>query len=190
MWQGPSWLRKTPCLKDVYPVDLYPFLWYTVGIHNATWKTIIEEAEFMDAADDVEYISEVFKAINGCLEENKDPQARNDIVRCLKDAQIFPIYTGKSGLVFDYMSTAQDLEMWFIADRWHLKKSFEGLAEVPLLALSVDVVEKIPLTITLLGLRDRLLSHAAGANATASGPTQPHPIFTSSLRAKARHIAR
>jgi hypothetical protein len=136
----------------------------------------------------VDYISEVFKAINDCLDENKDSTTRADIIKLLKDAHIFPIDAGKSGCVFDYMSTAHNDDMWFIADRWHLRKSFDGL--VPLLALSVDVVEKIQPTISLLGLTDRLLSQAAGAKAKASGPTQPHQIFTTSLRAKALHIAR
>ncbi|KAF2679081.1 hypothetical protein K458DRAFT_408347 [Lentithecium fluviatile CBS 122367] len=187
VWHGPRWLRKTPCLKDMYS-DLYPFFWFTLKIRNATWRTIIDEAEFLNASDDVGYISEVFKAINECLEENQDPCTKADIVKSLKDAHIFPIDAGKSGCVFDYMSTAQDLDMWFIADRWHLKKSFDGL--VPLLALSVDIVEKLQLTITTLGLRDRLLSQAAGANAQAIGTTHPHQAFTSSLREKARHIAR
>jgi hypothetical protein len=187
VWHGPKWLRKTPCLKDTYP-DLYPFFWFTLGIHNSTWKTIIEEAELIEASDDVDYISEVFKAINDCLAENKDSSTRADIVKLLKDSQIFPVNAGKSGTVFDYMSTAHNHDMWFIADRWHLKKSFDGL--VPLLALSVDVVEKIQPTISMLGLTDRLLSQAAGAKVNASGSTQPHQIFTTSLRAKAIHIAR
>lgn len=190
VWEGPSWLRKTRCLKDVYPADLDPFFCYTLRIRTANWKTIMDEAKCMDPSDDIRYISEVFKAINTCLEGTVYPEARAEIVEHLKDAQIFPIHTGRSGSVFDYMSSARDLDLWFIADRWHLKKSFEGIDEVPLLALDVDVIEKISLTITLLGLGDRLLSQAAGATAKSSGPTQLHEIFTSSLRAKARHIAR
>ena len=141
----------------------------------------------MDASDDVEYISEVFKSINNCLEENKDSSMREDIIKSLKDALIFPIDAGKSGCVFDYMGTARDADMWFIADRWHLKKSLDGL--VPLLALSVDVIEKIQFTIEMLGLSSRLLSRVAGATVQANG-SHPHQVFTSALRAKVKQIAR
>lgn len=187
VWNGPEWLRKTPCLKDTYP-GLYSFFWVTMGIKNSSWVTVVNEAKCLNASDDVDYIAKVFKAINSSLEEAEVAAIRDVIVESLKTACIFPISAGKSNSLFDYMSTAQDLEMWFIADRWHLKKSFDGI--IPILALDVDTIEKIQVLISALGLNHRLLSWAAGENAKVNGITEPHQTFTVALREKAKHIAR
>lgn len=142
----------------------------------------------MDASDDLEYISEVFKAINKVLEDSGDKRASSTIIEAFKTAQIFPINTGISNSAFDYLGTAHDLDMWFIADRPHFKESFEGI--VPLLALGADAVTKIQTTIDALGLSGRLLTRLADAVTETSGPTQKHLACTTWLRGKANHIAR
>ncbi|KAH7399670.1 hypothetical protein BKA66DRAFT_437202 [Pyrenochaeta sp. MPI-SDFR-AT-0127] len=186
VWSGPRWLRKTPLLDDIY-ADLSLFFRVTLGIHKTTWRTIIGEAECIHASDDLKYITEVFLALDAFIGE-ADPIKKHDIIDALSQAYIFPIDAGQSGSAFDYMSSARDLNMWFIADRLHLKESFDGL--VPLLALSVDVIEKIPQLISELDLRSRLLTHAAGSDAKTEGSTQVHTGFTASFREKARYIAR
>jgi hypothetical protein len=132
-------------------------------------------------------MTEVFKALNTFVREAKS-DSKTDIVQALSEAYIFPINAGQSDSAFDYMSSARDLNMWFIADRQHLHESFVGL--VPILALPVDVIEKLPRLISHLGLSNRLLTHAAGSELKAEGVTQVHTEFTASFRSKARHIAR
>ena len=132
-------------------------------------------------------MAEFFKALNRFVgETNRDLEP--DSVQILSDAYIFPINDGRSNSAFDYMSSARDLNMWFIADRQHLQQSFEG--HVPLLALSVDVIEEIPELISSLGLNDRLLTHAANAYIETEDSTQIHADFTVAFRSKAYHIAR
>jgi hypothetical protein len=166
---------------------LAPFFCNTLGLRKTTWRTIISEAECIHASDNLEYITEVFRALDTFVRE-AESTGKHDIVNALSEAYIFPIHTGHSGSAFDYMSSARDLNMWFIADRMHLKECFEGL--IPLLALNVDIMEKIPRLILELGLKNRLLTQAAGSNLKAEGSTEVHTKFTASFRAKARHIAR
>jgi hypothetical protein len=158
-----------------------------LGLCEATWRTIITEAKCLQASDDVNYITKVFQELNSYVEEAYAAR-KHEIIDALSDANIFPIKNGRSGAKFDYMSSAQDLDMWFIADRLHLKESFDGL--IPLLALEVDVVEKISMLISNLGLSNRLLTIAAGSDIAAEGSTQLHVEFTTSFRAKTHHIAR
>ncbi|KAF2852960.1 hypothetical protein T440DRAFT_466522 [Plenodomus tracheiphilus IPT5] len=186
VWSGPKWLRKTPILDGIYP-ELSSFFCGTLGLHKTTWRTIISEAECIHAADDLTYLTEVFRALDALVVE-ADSSSRHEIIEALSEAYIFPIDAGRSGAAFDYMSSARDPNLWFIADRLHLRQSFYGL--VPLLALNVDAADKISRLISEIGLRNRLLTQAAGSDAKTEGETQVHAEFTAAFRAKARYIAR
>lgn len=112
----------------------------------------------------------------------------NKIVRALIHAPIFPILVKDTTSTFDYLGTVQQTEVWFVADRWHLRQCFEGL--VPLLAMSVETIEKIHHLIRKVNLRHKLLSNAAHDIPRIRGLSMPCPEYTLSLRAKARFIAR
>ena len=133
------------------------------------------------------YIAEVFQALDIFVGES-DIYNRHEILEALSTAYIFPIDAGRSGAAFDYMSSVRDPNLWFIADRVHLKESFDGL--VPLLALNINAIEKIPKLISELGLRSRLLTQTASPDIETKGPTQIHAASTASFREKARYIAR
>jgi len=190
VWDGPECLRKTPCLRDFYPEHQKLFS-ETLGIANTTWATLMEEAGHIEATDSLEYISQVFVAISGHLKTEGEAivtTADNRAVLTLTQSRIFPIETKKTGFAFDLLSTARESDMWFIADRWHLRQSFEGL--VPLLALDVGFVEKIHTLIQTLRLEGRLLSNVSHGIPKTVGACKLHTQYTISLRAKSRLIAR
>jgi hypothetical protein len=201
VWNGPKCLRQTPCLQDFYP-EHHEFFCRTLEVPNATWKTLVEEAKHIEVTDSPEYISQVFVTLNKVLEKENDVFIASPLdgqstkkasseapsFEALTQTAIFPIKTTDSNYTFHYSSTCFGREVWFIADRWHLKQTFEGL--VPLLALEVESVEKISYLIKKLNLTNRLLSKAAHGVPKITGFSQTCPQHTLSLRAKSRSIAR
>jgi hypothetical protein len=157
---------------------------------------MVEEAKHIEVTDSPEYISQVFIALNKYLEEDDAFAAGSSKGRSLETpsledlarSEIFPIKTTDSKYTFHHTSNSSGRNLWFIADRWHLKQIFEGL--VPLLALDVESVAKISYLIKRLNLEDRLLSKAAHGVPKVRGLSQPCPQLTLSLRAKSRSIAR
>ena len=115
-------------------------------------------------------------------------ESKSDMIKGLTDSSIFPIGAQKSEATFDYLSTAQKSDVWFIADRWYLRHTSEGL--VPLLALKVEAVEKIAPLIKTLGLEYRLLSNLTQGVPQTKGRIQLHFDYTSSIRAKAKYMTR
>ena len=57
--------------------------------------------------------------------------------------------------IFNYLSIVYSNNVWFIVNRWHLKKSFKGL--VLLLALKLEIINKIQPLIKVFGLNNKLL---------------------------------
>lgn len=189
VWDGPKCLRRTYRVSDFYPEHRWFFL-DTLGLESFSWDTLLKEAQLIEASDDLKYISEIFIAIDEYLQKNngRDKLAHGGYKESLTRPHIFPIKTGLSEATFDYLGTAQEDEIWFIADRPHLWKSFKGL--IPLLALDVDSVGKITTLIQILGLERRLLSRVAYAVPNVRGPAKLRRRYTSSLRMKSRSIAR
>ena len=194
VWDGPKCLRKSLCLKLFYSEHplLLRFFCNTLEISNASWETLLEEAQRIDVSDSIIYISEVFYALSARLQADEDTNNPNkDIVTMLTVARIFPIETrisGDSATSFHHLSTIQQDEIWFIADRFHLRQNFEGL--VPLLALGFEHIEKIRPLIKKLNIEHRLLSNIARALPKPQGPIRLCSDYTSLFRAKARFIAR
>ncbi|PVH69973.1 hypothetical protein DL98DRAFT_661395 [Cadophora sp. DSE1049] len=190
-WDGPKFLRKTPCLKDFHP-DHEKFFCDTLGLSNANLKTLIDEAQHIQAFDSLEYIAQVFIAINTQLEMNGDSTKAgptgNSMSQTLTKSRIFPVGTKKSSASIDDLKTALESDQWFIADRWHLRRSFEGL--VPLLSLDVESVDKIGVLIQKTGLQHRLLSKVASGVPRTNGPIEAHLQYTKILQSKAKFIAR
>lgn len=190
VWSGPKCLRKTPCLQDFYPGQLR-FFCFTLGISQADWKTLMHEAQGIEAFDDIDYISDVFISISENLQHTPSSnraKASHGVSKALLDAEIFPISKRKSMATFDYLSNGNQSELWFIADRWHLKENFEGL--VPLLALKVEAIEKVSALISALGLEYRLLSKLTHGVPEASGNIRFDAQYTNSIWTKARYMSR
>jgi hypothetical protein len=190
VWDGPDCLQKFVRIKETYP-DLSRFFQINLDLKNAGWEHLMHEAQTVSASDSTEYISNVLVAINDYMVNARNlvvPAMRKLVLSRLAKSTIFPIHAGKSEGIFDYLSSANPDEMWFIADRWHLKHSFDKI--VPLLALELHFVDKIGYLINHLGLEERRLSRLASGTPKMSGSVYVLPEYTRSLRTKARYITR
>jgi hypothetical protein len=183
VWNGPNCLKFTHRLEQYYP-EYEALLHDTLKIGDANIKTLVLEARNIIHTDSIERIAQIFVAISKYL----DISATSESVMVLRECCIFPVITGKPQSDFDSLCTAEEREMWFIADRMHLRESFESL--VPLLAFNPDIVEKISLLIDALGLEQRVLSKVAKGVSKTEGKVDFHQRSTNLLRGKARCIAR
>ncbi|KAH8820670.1 hypothetical protein F5884DRAFT_745017 [Xylogone sp. PMI_703] len=183
VWNGPACLRAIPCLEKHYPEHQH-LLRDTLRVRDADIKTLVSEARHILATDEIDHIAQVFITISKYLEIAND----SNTVIPLTESCIFPVATGKLQSGFNSLHSAAESEMWFIADRTHLKDSFENL--VPLLAFDPTIVEQIGLLINALGLEHRLLSTVAKGVSKTKGKTSLHLGYTKSLRKRARCIAR
>jgi hypothetical protein len=152
----------------------------------------MEEARLLEAGDSLAYISHIFVALNDLLQIttdiNRTAPMETKIVQELLMAAIFPVETKQSKSTFDHLATADTWNLWFIADRVHLRSSFEGL--VPLLALRSEVVETILPLLNKLGLEHRMLSKIVVGVPRTEGQSRLHEDMTAFLRAKSRYISR
>jgi hypothetical protein len=195
-------LRQTTCLEVFYP-EHHEFFRHTLGVTDATWKTMMGEAQQIKATDSPEHISQVLVTLSSYLEKedhvpvtiplkakNPDSEAPSlvDRLEALSRNPILPIKHRYSNYTFDYLSTSHERGTWFIADLLHLRQSFEGL--IPLLALTVESVVKVSFLIKILNLEHRLLSRVAHGIPRIRGSSKECPRQTLSLRAKSRSIAR
>ncbi|KAF2396452.1 hypothetical protein EJ06DRAFT_240603 [Trichodelitschia bisporula] len=183
IWSGPKCLKSTHCLERHYP-EHQALLRDMLRVGDANINTLVSEARCIVASDSLEYISQVFIALSKYLELANSDSAVRPLVAC----PIFPVTTGKSNSEYDSLATAAPDDMWFVADRSHLRDSFELL--VPLLAFGIDVVEKIGPLIDSLDMERRMLSKVAKGVSKAHGRVEIDPKYTKSLRQKARFIAR
>lgn len=183
VWSGPKCLRATPSLVNYYP-ERQSLLRNTLRLGDADIKVLVREARHIMPTDSIDQIAQVFIAISKRLGISN---ARSE-VQPLFECRIFPVATGESHSDFDSLCTAAEIDMWFIADRVHLKESFGNL--VPLLAFDPEIVEQISPLIDALELERRLLSRVAKGVSKTDGRVELHLEYTKSLRKKARCIAR
>jgi len=79
-------------------------------------------------------------------------------------------------------------DVWFIADRHHLRRSFEGV--IPLLAFSVEDIGQMGLALEMLDVESRLLSKQVREETSVSGHSWRDSLYTRKLRRKVKFIAR
>lgn len=182
IWDGPKFLKYTHCLQETYP-RLKRFFCEMLNIGKATLKTILEESQHFNRTNSLDYLSQVFVSMNRFLtmEVTKPTQSSFHGLK-------FPVLVKETSTRFDWLVSAGTANVWFIADRLHLRQSFEGL--IPLLAMEVEVVDQLRPLIEFLDLGPRLLSKVAQGVPRIKGLSTPCAMYTSSLRAKSRCLAR
>ncbi|CZR62635.1 uncharacterized protein PAC_12532 [Phialocephala subalpina] len=98
VWDGPGCLKKTPCIRDIYP-DHGRFFCLTLGLRKANWLTLMNEAQSIEAFDDIDYISDVFISISEYLHGQHSKisaETMKDMITTLTESPIFPVRAGKS----------------------------------------------------------------------------------------------
>jgi hypothetical protein len=184
---APQHICKTPRLIDFYPT-LEEFFKETIHVRNADAVTLVEEMQQIQASDSIEYISELFVALSYHIRIDPDISKSQEIAHlCTLD--IFPVHISNSEGEHVSLVTSDLQEVWFIADRPHLRQSFSG--NIPLLAFGVDTLARIEsLLDAVYPLRCRLLSKVASGIPTTQGPIKFLEGYTKSLQAKVRFISR
>lgn len=159
---------------------------------DADINSITDEVLQICPSDGLKYISKLFVAFSKHLSTNETFLSSRKVLKGrLATASIFPIITQPAAayhLEFDRLQTAQDTDMWFIADRPHLRKCFEGI--VPILAIEPTDVSDISLFLDNLDLKNRLLSRMASGQPQAQGEVARDDASTLALRRKIRFISR
>lgn len=183
VWSGPKCLRVTPSLVNYYP-ERQSLLHDTLRLGDADIKVLVREARGIMPTDSINQIAHIFIAISKYLEISNVRSEVQPLVGC----HIFPVVTGESHSDFDSLCTAAEIDTWFVADRVHLKESFESL--VPLLAFDPEIVEQINPLINALELERRVLSKVAKGVSKTDGRVELHLEYTKSLRKKVRCVAR
>jgi hypothetical protein len=157
-------------------------------IKNGDITTLMTEIYTIRESDSLSYIAGLFTALN--LHIRMDPKLlTGDTVGNLPSQKIFPIETSESEGKFEFLKTANRRDVWFIADRPHLRASFLG--RVPLLAFSVDDIAKMGTMMdSLPAVQTRQLSRAAEGIPVVQGSTKFQEEYTKSLRSKVVFISR
>lgn len=124
-------------------------------------------------------ISDTFKKLSNAIENISNNRATKSL-KFFRTRPLFPI-TSKQKHQHDHLLMLDDTS-WFIADRAHLKDSFEG--KLPLLAFSIEDLDQMKHLISFLGLDDRRLSNLVQIVTGLKGLITDQPLYTQSLRAK------
>ncbi|KAK3364627.1 hypothetical protein B0T25DRAFT_576849 [Lasiosphaeria hispida] len=185
IWDGGKYLRKVPVLKAYYP-ELGDFICGTLEVGNETLITALDELRKISPSDDLPYITQVFKALNGHLQRG-DVDSTTDEPP-IGELKLFPVSSKPwDSSNFDVLMSGKQKDVWFIADRHHLRRSFEGA--IPLLAFSVEEIGRMGLALTMLGVECRLLSKQVKEETSVSGNSRYDWSYTSKLRRKVKFIA-
>lgn len=186
VWEGGNYLKRTPVLRTQYE-ELHDFFCIVLRVKNESLVTVETELRQVEASDPVDYILDLFKAI-GDFTEKAHGRIHHTIDASLKEQRIFPVTSTVLGSTFESLKAGLGSDVWLIADRHHLRQSFEGV--VPLLAFEVSEIGRIASVLSAMGLESRLLSKRVEDVAKIDGNSRLHPRYTAYLRRKAKFIVR
>ena len=186
VWDGHPALQKTMRLALHYP-KLSGFFRGLLHIENADITSMVSEAAKISPGDDLGYIATLLSAISTTLRDDPISQ-KNANLDNLASKKIFPVKYKCPWGNFDELRSCSQGDVWFIADRPHLRQSFQGLTH--LLAFNSQQIHSIFDLLNHLYLGDRFLSVAAAGSVDVSGVTRKHRGYSHSLRSKAHVIAR
>jgi hypothetical protein len=146
---------------------------------------LVAEARLIQNSTPLQHISKLFMEISKHLRD-KPPMEAESSVKTLQGRRIFPVRDKEDERTFNYLSSGESSQSWFIANYNHLRDSFHGI--VPLLAFNIQEVKKMEHLIQALGLEARKLSCAVKSQAEQDGHASFHEGYSSFLRSKARFI--
>ncbi|KAJ4321823.1 hypothetical protein N0V84_005118 [Fusarium piperis] len=186
LWTAPGYIKKTPHLSNFYP-ELENFFRDTVRIQDMDVRMLLREMYGIQGGDSLEDISQLFIALTLHLRIDTEYSELSE-VRDLCQQCIFPIEKAHTDGRFETLQKAEGNDIWFIADRPHLWKSFTG--HIPLLAFSVDTIARLESMLDLLPpLRGRLLSANVKGVPLVQGSIQFHKKYTDILRSKVKFVS-
>ncbi|KAK5659658.1 hypothetical protein OQA88_866 [Cercophora sp. LCS_1] len=187
VWKGAGFVQKFHVLREAYP--RCEQLFTKVLTHrDMDLEVLVSEAETITPATPLSLILDIFKALAKRRQAYPNEALNESLARRLVSRAIFPIDEGSPETEFDDLCTGTPETEWYIADRPHLRASFQGI--VSLLSFSPPDVLSILSIITAIGLGDRLLSKIATPSLVLEGDVQLHQEHTAQFRSKSKFIAR
>ncbi|KAI1094358.1 hypothetical protein F5B19DRAFT_490478 [Rostrohypoxylon terebratum] len=167
-----SWLSASECadekidLKCIYPKCKDLFI-DVAGCCLVQSGDPIEEAKSINMSSDLSNILDVLVNIGNILEEYTGflDSMMEKLHGHIRNLKIFPIKKKLDNDGFDELLSCNDT--WFIADRPHLAKSFDGT--IPLLAFHAQDVRAFETLLKNLGLDSRKLSKCVEKTSEPSG---------------------
>jgi hypothetical protein len=158
VWEGPKCLTQSHDLSKIHPDHRILFVKH-LNIEKAGVQALVLEAKAIISSTPLSHITHVFRELSGLLPNSIPTEALLEIQGLLA-LKIFPLDGGGNSTAgFDDLSSGKIDAEWYIADRPHLRQSFQG--RVYLLAFSLEDVQAMRTLVTVLNLEDRLLSNAA-----------------------------
>lgn len=146
----------------------------------------IQEAVSIDSSWTKTKILETMNQISQYLEDCSVKKAAK-VVQLLRSRPIFPVSRSEDGRNSSPEKLlSADNEAWFIADRPHLRKSFQ--CRVPLLSFSVHQIDGINHLLEAFGLTSRKLSVAATTQRFANGELKFDLPYTRFFRGRSSFI--
>ncbi|TGJ84215.1 hypothetical protein E0Z10_g4585 [Xylaria hypoxylon] len=185
VWDGPTCLEKFPRLRNFYS-ELEDLFCSKLKLATANLNTLIVEAMLISSTDSLTYVHSLFKQLSHMLYGTYYHTRYDAKFYGLVELEIFPVWTGKRGVHFDYLKSSR--MTWYIADAPYMLDSFEG--KIPLLAFEPSVLSEIKDLITCLGWENRKLRKLAVKVLSIEGFEKVDDKYTQSLRNKWRCIAR
>ncbi|RSM05119.1 hypothetical protein CDV31_009753 [Fusarium ambrosium] len=196
VWSGPDLLRRTPVLDRIYGSCKALFK-RLLGVKGTTTEILITEVKKIRDDDNIEYIAELFQAIDAFARRdeknkqlNQQPEQLAEMVASLQEYQIFPIELeryedGAEGRHMLRWWTSE--KTWFIADRPHLRESLADA--VMLIAFDVGQLDRMKWIQHLPGIEQRLLSNVAFCRPKPGLKSVPDDAYTNLLRTRAKFIS-
>lgn len=187
VWNGPNYLRKFHMLNKIYPGKAK--LFEEVLTHpRANFEVLVSEVEDITKSTPLPWITNVFKDINKRLRAEEYESGELCHLSRLIPMEIFPVNHESAETNFGNLCSGTIETEWYIADRLHLRSSFQGV--IPLLAFTVgDILEMMPL-ILKSEFQSRLLSKAAVSKLITEGEVHHHEEYTKIFREKSEFFVR
>ncbi|KAI1451148.1 hypothetical protein F5Y02DRAFT_18390 [Annulohypoxylon stygium] len=177
-----SWLTVTECAQmGVHPEFIYPsckglFLGI-MDVNIIGFEALVAKAASIDRSSYMSDILELLISISERLESTSSSKARK-LLKPLSGKAIFPIRNKPGHDGFDDLLPLN--ATWFVADRPHLAKSFDGM--IPLLAFHAQEVPALGNLLNFWNLNARRLSKLTTRRSEASGTLIYSNQDTSSFR--------
>jgi hypothetical protein len=140
---------------------------------------------FIDESITLSDLSQLFRETSDAIKEKK----HNDkfhLPQKLRHQPIFPISKNDRQDGFDYLANCEELSVWFIADRDHLRASFLG--KTPLLAFEAEELNAMDGLLSLFGVESRKLSKLVRSNTVPYGLVSVNGPYTSFLKERVAFI--
>jgi hypothetical protein len=147
--------------------------------------TLLTRLSFLDQSIPLSEIARLFRDTSNAIREANRTRPfilPQNLVRRL----IFPINRKGIPGKFDYLAPLGLDMSWFIADRYHLKDSFNG--KIPLLAFTPEELGSMEYFLRSFQLGRRQLSLLVRAQTIPRGLTGVHRSYTSFLKERAPFI--